>query len=348
MKLPYWNSVVVGHDSYVRQYVLVELVRDGHARRWWRANGRIVSLELKDRGILKPLEAFPEHAHDESTFGALMEHCYARGIKRPSSYADMFNQSYTGPRITWSKNAQFLPLFAGGWQQARVRGEVKERLRNYDIRSAYLWSLSHGLPDPYTYRFSRSPSYSDVQGFRRDGLYVVELGNVTTALPYPFNVSAKHHIASTQEIEAYQLPIKRYHFGVTWDRTIDTAPMVDLIMSFPCWKLVARGYWGRWASAAKVETETASGKRWTMANPALNVIWAHAIVSRVKLRLWQECCDAHHVFVDSVITDRELPVGDSIGDWRLAADYPDGLRILGPGIYGPRSGPLHKHAGRVA
>ena len=348
MQLPYWNDVVAGHDSYVRQYVLQELVRDGHARRWWRANGRICSVELKDKGILKPLDAFPEHAHDETVFGALLEHCYSRGIKRPSSYADMFNQSFQSPRLRWSKNSQFLALFSGGWQQARTRGEVRGRFRNYDIRSAYLWSLSHGLPDPTTYRFSRSPDYSDTRGFRQHGLYVVALGPVTTALPYPFNCSAPLYLASTSEIETYDLPVTRYHFGMTWQRTIDTAPMVDLIMSFPCWKQIARGYWGRWASGAKVETETASGHRWTMANPALNVAWAHTIVSRVKARIWQECRNACHIFVDSVITDQPLHVGDGIGDWRLAAEYPHGLRILGPGIYGPLEGPLEKHCGRVA
>ena len=347
MQLPLWNSLAPGRDAYVPKWVMHDLLREKGARRWWRTNGAVTSLQHRDGGIIKPLEAFPEHAADESAFGALMEHCYARGIVRPPSYADMFHQLYDTPRIRWSANAQFFGLFSGGWQEAKIRGVARGRWKVYDIRSAYLWSLSHGLPDPRTFRFSRAPQFGDVSGDCKPGLYVVELARPCN-LPYPFNRHTRTlHLASTDEITTYDLPISRYHFGLTWSRTLSAAYMVDLIQSFPCAKNIARGFWGRWASHAATETVMANGKTWSMRNPALNVVWAHVIVSRVKMRIWREAMNAAHIFVDAIITQDDLPMGTQPGDWRFVAEYPDGIEILGPGIYGIPGGELAKHAGRV-
>jgi hypothetical protein len=76
-----------------------------------------------------------------------------------------------------------------------------------------------------------------------------------------------------------------------------------------------------------------------------NIVWAHLIVSRVRRRLADVSRGAAHVFVDSVITKDVLPVGDAPGDWHLVKDYPHGVRVRGPGAYGPLAGPLDRYAG---
>lgn len=320
-----------------------------YSSRHWRANGRLVSLQLKEGGIIKRLSAFPDHANDETAFLDLMEQCAQRDIKRPSSYADFFYQCYTSPRLRWSVNALFYCYLAGGWEQARMTGILRGPHRKYDLNSAYFWSLAQGLPDPKSLRFSPKPrAYSDVQGFSSPGLYVISIEAPSWNWPYPFNTRRSFYIATTSEIEAYGLPVSCYHSGVTWSRTIDIDPMVSLVLSLPASKCVARSFWGRWASTNRVECCMSSGKRWMIRNPIINMVWAHLIVSRVKLHIWQAAVTAAHVFVDSIITDQELETGDALGDWRLVKEYPDGLEIHAPGVYGIPNQPLEKHAGRQA
>lgn len=347
LALPLYNTVAFNHDSYVSDPVMSDLLP--HARRWWRVNGRIVSMQLKDGGaMVKRVQAFTDHCQNEETFLTLMEQCYTRGIKRPSSYSDFFYQVFTSPRLRYSVNALFASHFRGGWQQARATGALRGHFRKYDINSAYFWSLSHGLPETTTIRFSRRPSYSDIGGFAKPGLYVVSLEQSDFSLPYPFNFPSHYYLASTHEIEHYQLPVTEYHSGVTWTASRDVAPVLDLILSLPASKQVSRSYWGRWASGAQVECCTESGKRWKLHNPVANFVWAHIIVSRVKMRIWQEATRAAHVFVDSVVTTRELPTGAALGDWRLVQEYPTGVHIQGAGTYGPPENPTEKHSGKAA
>ena len=316
-----------------------------YSKRHWKFNARVVSLELKGGGIVKPHDRFYEHCTDEDLFGGLMEACYQMDVTRPSSYADIFYQSCYQQHIVWTYNSLLINYFAGGWQQAKKRGVISGKWKRYDINRAYFWSLQQGLPDPGTFRFLKEPSCSDVAGTATPGVFVVSLTKPRLSLPYPFNSRRRAYLASTEEIEAYSLPVKRFHSGVVYDREPNRAPrLADVILSLPASRQIGRSFWGRWASRSPVQCCMASGKKWSLNNVYTNVVWAHLIASRVKLRIWKDAIGAAHVFVDSIITNKELPVGTEPGQWRHEATY-NGLDIKGPGIYGSPGGPLIKHSG---
>lgn len=328
-QLPLYNEVRPGRDAYVLHSVMMEALP--HAVRYWRVNGRVCSLQLRGGGVVKQLDAFPEYAGDEETFLSFMEQCYSSGIVRPSSYADLFSQRFRSPAVRWTYNALFASWFAGGWQEARRRGLLKQPHYKYDINSAYLWALSQGLPDVHSFRFTRHIVRSDVGGTQR-GLYLVTLPAPDHNLPYPFNLPRKHVLATSEEIENYGLSPTDVHSGVLYDNSVDVSRMMDLIQSAPAAKLVSRVFWGRWVSRAHVYCHaTRTAKAWPLRNPILNTVWAHLIVSRVKMRIWSQVFDPAHVYVDSVVTTREIPTGVGLGDWRLEARYLDGVDIRGPG-----------------
>ena len=316
-----------------------------HSRRHWRMNGQLVSLELKGGGIIKPLERFPDHCHDWNLFGGFLEQCYSRDITRPSSYADLFYQKSFSPHIKWSYNALFLEWFVGGWQEARKIGMLPGCWHLYDMKSAYLWALKEGLPDTKSFRFQRSYTYSELHGFNCEGLFVVELEGPKGTYPYPFNRKRERYIATTTEIEKLELPVTKIHAGITWDKSSNVASrMVDTILGLPAAKQVGRSYWGRWASRAPISCQMASGKTWNLRNVLTNIVWAHLILSRVKMRVWNQSANAAHIFVDSVMTQDEIITGDEIGDWKLVKKF-NGVKIRSPGYYETLDGELIKHAG---
>lgn len=317
------------------------------ASRQWRFNSALRTIQLGHKTYVKTLSGFPDHASDAFTFFELMEHCYERGLKRPSSYAGLFHALHRSPSVEWSYNGPFVDWFAGGWEQARMKGDQYGRHFVYDINSAYLWSLTLGLPDPHSYHAEDypKPERGDVIGFIHPGCYLVTLDEPARFAPYPFNQRQRFYVATTDEIETYDLPVTSYRFGVTWSPVLlSTSRMQDMITSLPCAKQTSRSFWGRWASHTKIECIT-KNKTWFLRNPALHVIWAHLILSRVKLKIWREVTYPKHVYVDSVIVDEPMKTGDSIGDWRLIADYENGINIVGAGMYGPIGKPLDKHIG---
>jgi hypothetical protein len=163
-------------------------------------------------------------------------------------------------------------------------------------------------------------------------VYRVRLIRPTPGAPFPFN-QCYECIATNLEIETYGLQISEVIDGVAWKRTIPGDSIVNAIRGFSTWKQIGRCYWGRWGQLQKVECN-AKGKRWHLPNIMLNVPWAHTVISRVKMRLWEYSKRAVHVYVDSVITDERIPTGDNIGDWRLEKVYESGVFVRGPGQYG--------------
>lgn len=341
-KLPTYNRLEHGRDAYIMRSLMPELIP--HSVRYWKVAGRLVSLQLKGGGVVKATDCFPDYAHSENDMLTFLDQCLQIGVVRPSSYADLFAQRFNSPRVTWTYNSFFTEWFAGGWEQARRVGLLSGTFNRYDLNSAYLWSLTQGLPHVDSFRYTDHIEY-EADDAVKPGLYLISLGEPHQHLPYPFNLSRPYVIASHEEIETYELRPTVVHSGVTFRPMPTVQHMVDLIYDTPCPKFVARSYWGRWVSSANVHCHaTSTGNEWPMRNPILNVVWAHLIVSRVKLRVWRDCPSAAHVFVDSVITEHLLPTGVSLGDWRLEERYLSGVQIRGPGIYGP---PTHltKHAG---
>lgn len=284
-------------------------------------------MQMPGEGMVKAIDRFAyRHVATEEAFNEFLKECAFYDCPRPSSYSSVFHSVYKSPRVRWSLHALFAPWFTGGWQEAKRVGILNGQWRQYDMNSAYLWAVTRGLPDVRSMRVSQ-------QFGRWPGMYAVELTRPLDTLPYPFN-ACKFVNATTEEIDAYSLPVAKILGGVMWSGEIDGSPIVDAVKQFTFAKECARCFWGRWCSTIPVECATRSGKRWELPNPVQNFVWAHLVVSRVKARVWAESPNAAHIFVDSVITQDDLPTGEGLGEWRQTEMFNDGVKIKHAGFYG--------------
>lgn len=343
--LPLYKSVVVGLDAYHEGAVLRDLIANGTARRAWFRGTTPVSVMLgTNKGVVKSIDGFDLHAHDENAFMAMLEECAVNKVERPSSYADVFHQRFFSPRIPYTVNRYFMHEFAGGWQEAREHGLVRGHLFKYDMNAAYLWSGTQGLPLPSTFSY--------VEGrVVPNALHVLEI-EPEPHTPFPFN-RARIVLAERDDVEAYNLRVKRVVAGVQWSKLIDGDEILRVVERFSFGKRIGQSYWGRWASRSPVGCATYKNmelsKKWNLRNPTMNFLWAQLIVNRVKRRVFLQDPSAVHVFVDSIITRTRIRhLTEERGGWKFVADYPNGLNFLGAGFYGEPGGPLIRRAGVAA
>lgn len=321
---PTFNEISSNQDAYLFPPQMRQQAKQNG--RYWAFHAIPTTVALPGNRFAKSLSGFQDH-QQEPEFRNLLSEFSFFGVPRPGGYADVFHEHFKSPRVSWSINAQFAPCMAGGWQQCTVPGIHYGTYYKYDMRSAYLWAATLGLPDTKTY--TRSLRYWDN---KYDGLYRIKLLEPVKWAPFPFN-QATECIATNHEIETYGLRVGEVVDGVCWKRMIPGDSIIDAVRMVSTWKQAGRSYWGRWAQMQKVEC-VSKDKRWLLPNVALNIPWAHLIVSRVKMRLWNFSNNAVHVYVDSVITKDTIPTGDGIGDWRLEKTYQHGVIIKAPGQYG--------------
>lgn len=324
---PTLGYVEPGRDAYVSLGPLRTIA--AAAVRWWTFHSVPTTVELSGRPserYAKLWDRFTEHG-EEGAMRELLREYESFGVNRPGGYADVFHDQYNSFRVAWSVNSMLAPAFAGGWQAALKTGAFRGVFYKYDLRSAYMWAGSLGMPDPKTYR------RSTVIRSDRDGVYRVILSRPVSGAPFPF-FRARECLVTNEEIETYSLPVERVVTGVTWGGLLDPAKMLDAIRLTSTWKQTGRSYWGRWGQTTRVECHCRA-KSWVLPNIAANVPWAHLIVSRVKSKLWQ-AADAStvHVYVDSLLTQKRLATGSEIGDWKLEKTYRNGVLVRGPGQYG--------------
>lgn len=297
--------------------------------RAWRFNHMLRTVQWGAGGIVKNRNQFTDHLEVDQ-FLAFLEEAYNRDIKRPSSYADLFHSVYHSPLVPGPARRLLVFENTGGWQELTMKtGTYEGDWNRYDIRSAYLWSTSQGLPDPKTYRYSENIG-------KIPGVYFCNIVPNLQA-PYPFRHGGDFPVTQW-EIELYNLTIAKVHYGVTWREGWDTDRMVKAVESFSCHKQVGRSFWGRYASSGKVQCETYRqgelNKEWELPNNFVNPVWAHLIVARIRARLFDIAKEfpTARVYVDSVVIQGELPVGESLGDWKLEARF-NGLDLRHLNIY---------------
>ncbi len=297
-------------------------------RRRWLYNGVVRSVEWRHGGVVKALESFPDHPTPEM-LQSLLSECEGRNVIRPSSYGDLFHQRNFQPPVRAAHRKMFGGgCIPGGWNAVRETVTVRAPLFKYDVRSAYLWALSLGLPHPETFRGVRR-----VDG---PGLYWAESPNLAH-LPHPWNKPG-HFPATEEELLALPIRVRDIRFGVAFEPgTFDTVPWCQDIRQWSCYKAVGRAYWGRWiaGTAAIAETLLESGEISTsrpLPDARRNPIWGAIITSRLRLRLWDLWDSGRRrtfrVFTDSIVTDTEIDTGPNIGDWALKEEYPHGAIIL--------------------
>lgn len=332
---PTFQTINDKQDAYVDAMKLREIA--SNASRFWSFHSMPTTVALPGGTFAKSLNGFADH-QEESSFMELLREYESYGVPRPSGYADVFHEQYKSPRVRWSLNSVLAPAVAGGWQAALVPGVHRGTFYKYDMKSAYLWASLLGMPDTKTYHRSRTPWK------KNDGVFRIKLVRPAKSAPFPF-CQARECLATNLEIETYNLEIREVIDGVTWTGLRDSDDILKAVQTVSTWKQAARAHWGRWGQSQKIECH-ANGKTWNLPNVALNIPWAHLVISRVKMRLWEFSNNAVHVFIDSVITSEKLPTGRNLGDWRLEKTY-DGIFIRGPGQYGAlNEEKLERYAGR--
>ena len=324
-----------GHDCYAHTVSL-----DG-AGRWWTYRNNLVCVQRRTGEYLRTPAGFDGIANDDALRTVVEECRQTFGVSFPSGWVAPFRAQYRAKRLTWSYNAPFASAFHGGWQQALRRGDIPGPLYKYDLRSAYLWALTPGLPDPRTFRRTRCLASTPA-------LFRVRLARPEPSAPFPYNTFTDVN-ATGEEIGAYGLDVADVLAGVAWRRDCrdaDVDRIYQQVTAPSFWKRTARSYWGLWAQTRDVGCHVASGKSWALPPVTANYVWAHMIVSRVRRRVADAVTSrAAHVFVDSIITPDVLPVGPNVGEWRVDATYAGGLHVRGTGWYAEPGRPWEKAAG---
>lgn len=337
---PLYLTIEAKKDAYVWASDMTTLAREGKASRLVRYSGILRSLQMTGGGWLKPIEAFhPRHVETKEAMGAFLDECESKGVRMPSSYNAIFRHLFYSPRIPYSINAGLSPYIAGAWEEAKTCGFLPLHYRQYDVNGAYRWAARQGLPNPSTFRAT------DRVSIRRPGIYVLNLTG-KEGVPYPYSRPGWAAVSDI-EIESYGLTWTAQRFGVTWSDYWPSHCVDAVLDSCSFGSDMAKNFWGSWAARMPVENFYPKKGNTVLQNPiALNLVWAHRVISLVKLHVWQCSQRACHVFCDSIITTDILPTSCEVGGWKLVAEYPKGVYIGGAGVYGPSPNHLHKHSGK--
>ena len=296
----------------------------------WSFGGTVRAVQMPGGGIWKGADGLDaEHRRDPQAVLDFWRECReVAGCRQAGGYAAPFHALFETERAPASLDFLLSPYFSGGWEAALVKGRTTAPAYQYDMRSAYLWASTLGLPVGKSWKASRV-----IRG-NKPGIYLVE-HDPRESLPYPFN-RHRHVIATDAECEAYNLDVRRVLGGATWSDSLPADAVTSVCDRFTFGKQMGRAYWGRWASSAPLLV-TQGGKTREMPNRSRNVAWAHLIVSRVRSRLWEasRAAGGLHVYVDAVIGTREIPTGPGLGDFRLVREYLGGVDVRGTGRYAP-------------
>lgn len=318
-----------GYSGYTYASNLTRAWTKGQLSRMWLLGTRPVSGQLAAKqggGLWKGLDRMPKLTTE------LLDRLENVGVSHPSSYSDCYHQlAPTVRRVKHSYNGMFNWWSGGAWEEALKPGVYKGQWKRYDIRSAYRWASTLGLPDVATFRAWKRYRYPE----NVNGLWV---GYVEPRkdLPNVFRSATAPVVISSEELRAYRIQLDVL-YGVTWESTLGANYIGDVLDRLPCAKDAGRAYWGRWIARDPLICKTPN-KTWKLQNRTANFVWGWLLVGRVRLRLWKRAQYAVHVYVDEVVVPHDLPTGPNVGDWHLKETYPNGIAVKRTGWYAPLGG----------
>jgi hypothetical protein len=333
------GAYVPGVDAYMdfdRDYE--RIMRKGF-RRYWTYRGSLRTAQTYAGDYIKGVSGFG--VGSASDLCGIADHIDeirdATGVSLPSGYAAAFRYVYNSPPVSGTLNIPFGDMVHGGWQHG-TPGVHEGTWHHYDMKRAYYWALLQGLPDPARFYFTKSTAY-------KDAVFRVRLHQPTEGAPYPFDTYTDV-VCSGHEIEAYDLRVAEVLAGVAFRGEYRKLPQItNAIDRWTFAPMVSRTFWGAWGAyegcQCVIPDGTRHGRRWTLPARGRNVPWAHLILSRVRMRLWEASTLGPwcHVFTDSIITTQTMSTGTSPGDWRHVATYTRGVKVAGPGQYGRADSP---------
>lgn len=268
---------------------------------------------------------------DEQDFWNIMRTNYAQGLPPPTSFAGIFHRCCWLPWPNVSVISPFRELQSGAWSYALQRGQMRERVYQYDINSAYQWAGCQGLPV-----LKSAKRIFDLEA--PDSLFHVEF-DADNKPPW---FVGKTGMMTSEELKALNIK-PRLLLGVQFSKWYDFSGVFQEIRQrFPyCYKRIGRAFWGRWNGDYAVQQHgwKDGHKVRLLGNPLHNPIWSHYIVSRIKLRLLEAIKNvgAFHVQVDAVLCRDPLPVSQEVGGWKLVQEFPAGVWVHGTGCWGSGS-----------
>jgi len=327
--LLYGREVVKGRAGYADGDALFAAYKAGRLARSWWLGPRLVSGQAtatEGKGLWKAVERLPTDVPE-----TLLPALERAGVKHPASFADCYHQLAPPTRILRATYNRLFEWWPGGpWSEARLPGAHRGAWYRYDLRQAYRWAATVGLPMTDTLQVERRLS-------DRPGLWVGHITSDTAHLPSVFR-STDPVVMSTEEIAGYKVTFRVWR-GVTWRRTHDERYVERTLAKLPCPNEAGRAYWGRWIAKDPLIVKTAA-REWSLKiNPFRNYIWGWLIVGRVRLRVWEAAGDAAHVYVDEIVVPHKMPAtADTLGSWRPKAEYPDGITVYRTGHWGPTRG----------
>ena len=329
--LPF-GEPVPGRSGWCDGAALYALATNGSARRSWWLGPKLVGIEAEHGGYWKPVAGLPDF--DPHVDPELLA---ALGCPHPASWGSVFRhlmkrEGSAPPWLPATMAGHFRAWSGGPWSEARQVGLLPGVWWRSDLRAAYRWAGSIGLPDPRTFRmWHRSEG-------RRPGLWWAE----HTGTPDPELPAAlrdRRIVVSDEELERLPLSVRRLS-GVTWapGKPWGGPGWLDRILNplLPRWqRVMGRAYWGAWLGSSRLRCVTPC-RAWELPSRAALPPWALVIIGRVRLRVWELAAkaDGAHVHVDEVITRTPPAYGDAPGDWHLKQCYPAGLEVHRTGHFG--------------
>ena len=323
---------------------------EGFTGQLWRVGNVIRTLQPNGEGVsLKSFLPFGSHekaleVHD------VWKHLGYKGS--PSSPASFFHQVCYLPKIPYSAQVIFLDHLHGAWQEvisADREASEKRRLSvgarklqtytdphyYYDLKSAYFWaaSIEEGYPTrvyPMTVNDERYLCLCDLEKCK--------------GIKLPSPLRKPIFVADNYDVELYGIPKKAIKIGVglydyryldvEFERVFGQGLPVDIQKS------ITQSFWGRWHSARRTVRE-----KWVngvlestteLKNNKLNFIWGLLTLHRVIRKLWQSG-EKKLVITDAILTSEkmEVPQNPVPGDWVLKEYAPEGVVVVGAGIWTP-------------
>ena len=273
-----------------------------------------------------------------------------------SFYRKMFDRVRRRDEISGVTNASANHLLAegfyGGWIELIQHGYNRGPIYHYDLNRAYFWAGLEGLP-------TRIRRYD-----RGDKTFMVlcRVKSHQKELPVMIEQRKSRVALTNEDIDLYGIEAEVFG-GVSWDEDgpmfYPESVLAELAgnVSDAVFKKCMQTYWGIYAQRRAIHREIwKSGeltKSYLLRNRDQNFLWAQIIISRVTRRVYSEAEGrARQVYVDSVLTDTPISIGEYAGDWKLVDTFPEGIVTRAPGVWTPypigreiKISGWHKHAG---
>lgn len=293
---------------------------------------RSVSLVTSDKIFKTILPGFDNKEQAERALGLWRSKDWTGA---PSSPASFFRRQagniYT---IQFSYNNLFSGFQLGGWVEAFQTGFIEKPLTEYDINRAYFSSILRPLPVPSGIRKYK-------HGDKRF-LVVASYSGDNSVFPRPLRT--RRFLFSHEDLNFIPMDYNKLKIiaGVSWEkedlRILDTFEELSGLDN-DIYKRLTQSYWGVFGSSSPLHGRSIKdgklNKQWKLGNNRFkNSVWANLIQKRVMNILASSIGPGTvRVYMDSILTSDEIPVGSRPGQFKISSHWPKGIWMRNAGMW---------------